>query len=114
MSLGLPDGVTACLFDLDGVLTDTAAVHSAVWKKAFDQFLEARSDADGSEFRPFEPSDYLQYVDGKPRPDGVRDFLASRGITLPEGDPDDPPGANTVNGVGNGKNQELLARIREG
>jgi beta-phosphoglucomutase family hydrolase len=112
--LGLPDGVTACLFDLDGVLTDTAAVHSAAWKKAFDAFLEKRAKEDGSEFKPFEQSDYLKYVDGKPRPDGVRDFLASRDITLPEGDPDDKPGEQTVNGVGNGKNQELLARIKDG
>jgi beta-phosphoglucomutase family hydrolase len=111
MVLGLPDGVTACLFDLDGVLTDTAAVHEKAWKQTFDEFL--RQHADGDEFRPFDRNDYLAYVDGKPRPDGVRDFLASRDITLPEGELDDPPGAMTVNGVGNHKNAELVRRIRE-
>ncbi len=114
MVLGLPDGVTACLFDLDGVLTDTAAVHAAAWKQTFDEFLRERADTDGGEFVPFDiHGDYLTYVDGKPRSAGVRDFLASRGITLPEGSPDDPPSAATVNGVGNRKNQALLRRIRE-
>jgi beta-phosphoglucomutase family hydrolase len=112
MVLGLPDGVTACLFDLDGVLTDTAAVHSAAWKQTFDEFLADR--ADGGDFRPFDiHADYLSYVDGKPRAAGVRDFLASRDITLPEGSHDDPPDAATINGVGNRKNQELTRRIRE-
>jgi beta-phosphoglucomutase family hydrolase len=111
--LGLPEGVTACLFDLDGVLTDTAAVHAAAWKQTFDEFLRARAEQDGTTFVPFDQhADYLSYVDGKPRPAGVRDFLASRGITLPEGSPDDPPGAATVNGVGNAKNQDLVRRIR--
>jgi beta-phosphoglucomutase family hydrolase len=114
MPLGLPDGVSACLFDLDGVLTDTASVHAAAWKKAFDTYLSDRANRDGSVFAPFEESDYLKYVDGKPRADGVRDFLASRGITLAEGTPDDAPGAETVNGIGNGKNVELVARIRAG
>jgi beta-phosphoglucomutase family hydrolase len=110
MVLGLPDGVTACLFDLDGVLTDTAAVHNAAWKQTFDEFL--RAQAGGADFTPFDPHrDYLSYVDGKPRAAGVRDFLASRGIELPEGTPDDPPDAQTVNGVGNRKNQELTRRI---
>lgn len=109
--LGLPDGVTACLFDLDGVLTNTAAVHEAAWKQTFDAYLKAQ--ANGGDFRPFDRNDYLTYVDGKPRAAGVRDFLASRGITLPEGGPDDAPGADTINGVGNGKNQELLRRIHE-
>jgi beta-phosphoglucomutase family hydrolase len=104
--LGLPDGVTTCLFDLDGVLTDTASVHRAAWKATFDPILAARGMA------PFTEDDYTQYVDGKPRADGVRDFLASRGITLPEGTGDDPPDADTVNGVGNRKNELLLARIR--
>jgi len=113
MVLGLPDGVTACLFDLDGVLTDTAAVHEAAWKQTFDEFLRARADANGEPFRPFERGDYLAYVDGKPRADGVRDFLASRDITLPDGTTEDPPGAETVNGVGNRKNQELLRRIHD-
>ncbi len=114
MVLGLPDGVTACLFDLDGVLTDTAAVHAAAWTKAFDSFLAARAREEGGQFSPFTRQDYLAYVDGKPRADGVRDFLSSRGITLPEGQPDDLPGAATVNGVGNGKNADLVERIRSG
>jgi beta-phosphoglucomutase family hydrolase len=114
VALGLPDGVTACLFDLDGVLTDTAAVHAAAWAKAFDSFLQARAREHGAEFVPFSRQDYLAYVDGKPRADGVRDFLASRGITLAEGSPDDPTGAATVNGVGNGKNADLVQRIRNG
>ncbi len=109
--LGLPPTVTACLFDLDGVLTDTAAVHAAAWANAFDAFLLAR---DGASYRPFSHEDYLDYVDGKPRADGVRDFLASRGIVLPEGSPDDPPGDASVNAVGNAKNADLLARIRSG
>ncbi|HEX3705975.1 MAG TPA: beta-phosphoglucomutase family hydrolase [Mycobacteriales bacterium] len=111
MVLGLPDGVTVCLFDLDGVLTDTAAVHAAAWKTAFDAFLARRN---GPGYQPFTPADYLMYVDGKPRPDGVRDFLASRGIELPDGDPEDAPGDDTVNAVGNAKNADLLARIRSG
>jgi beta-phosphoglucomutase family hydrolase len=112
--LGLPDGVTACLFDLDGVLTDTAAVHALAWKQTFDEVLRARAEQEGHEFVPFDRhSDYLSYVDGKPRAAGVRDFLASRGITLPEGSPDDPPDAQTINGVGNRKNHELQRRIRE-
>ncbi|HVV74775.1 MAG TPA: beta-phosphoglucomutase family hydrolase [Mycobacteriales bacterium] len=109
--LGLPHEVTACLFDLDGVLTDTAAVHAAAWAAAFDAFLLAR---DGASYVPFSHDDYLAYVDGKPRADGVRDFLASRGIVLPDGEPDDPPGQSTVNAVGNAKNVDLLTRIRSG
>ena len=103
--LGLPDGIGACLFDLDGVLTQTATVHRAAWREVFDQVL-ARHDQP-----PFTDADYLKYVDGKQRRDGVRDFLASRGITLPEGSPDDPPGADTVAGVGNRKNVLLLDRL---
>ncbi len=110
--LGLPDGITACLFDLDGVLTDTAAVHNAAWQKTFDGFLRERADATGEPFVAFDPGeDYNRYVDGKKREDGVRDFLASRGIVLDEGSPDDPPGAQTVAGVGNRKNELLLATI---
>lgn len=113
--LGLPGHVTACLFDLDGVLTQTAKVHNAAWTETFDAFLRQRSAATGEPFRPFDPGpDYNRYVDGKPRADGVRSFLASRGITLPEGSPDDPPEADTVNGVGNRKNVILLERIRSG
>jgi beta-phosphoglucomutase family hydrolase len=111
--LGLPEQVTAVLFDLDGVLTDTAAVHDAAWTQMFDAYLQARADRTGEPFVPFDPhDDYVRYVDGKPRPDGVRDFLASRGITLPEGEPDDPPDAETVHGLGNRKNDTLLERIR--
>jgi len=110
--LGLPDGVTACLFDLDGVLTDTAAVHNRAWKEMFDAFLQDWYARTGAEFVPFDPdADYSAYVDGKPRSDGVRDFLASRGIRLPEGDPDDPPGTETVHGLGNRKNEALLRTI---
>ncbi|XKK61793.1 beta-phosphoglucomutase family hydrolase [Streptomyces sp. ARC32] len=107
--LGLPDDIQACLFDLDGVVTRTAVVHAAAWKTTFDAFL---SERDGPDFRPFTDSDYDQYVDGRPRADGVRSFLASRGIELPEGTPDDPPDAGTVNGVGNRKNELLLEKIR--
>ncbi|HEX3908808.1 MAG TPA: beta-phosphoglucomutase family hydrolase [Mycobacteriales bacterium] len=109
--LGLPEGVTACLFDLDGVLTDTAAVHNAAWKQIFDDFLQERADREDAIFHPFTKADYIDYVDGKPRSDGVRDFLASRDIHLPEGSPDDKPTAETVNGLGNRKNVELLERI---
>jgi beta-phosphoglucomutase family hydrolase len=108
--LGLPERVTACLFDLDGVLTPTAVIHNKAWTRTFDDFLRGR---DGQ--RPFDPvEDYNDYVDGKPREAGVRDFLASRGITLPEGTPDDPPDAQTVNGLGNRKNELLLTLIEEG
>jgi beta-phosphoglucomutase family hydrolase len=111
--LGLPDTIKACLFDLDGVLTNTAAVHNAAWRETFDAFLAARAEATGEPFRPFDPdADYNRYVDGRPRADGVRTFLASRGITLPEGRPDDPPGTDTVNGLGNRKNVLLVERIR--
>ncbi|WP_031090735.1 beta-phosphoglucomutase family hydrolase [Streptomyces sp. NRRL WC-3549] len=107
--LGLPEDIQACLFDLDGVVTRTAVVHAAAWKATFDAFLRER---DGADFRPFTDSDYDQYVDGRPRADGVRSFLASRGIELPEGTPGDPPDAQSVNGVGNRKNELLLEKIR--
>ncbi|RLP98940.1 HAD family phosphatase [Micromonospora sp. CV4] len=111
--LGLPAHVTACLFDLDGVLTQTAKVHNAAWTETFDEFLRQRATATGEPFQPFDPGpDYNRYVDGRPRADGVRSFLASRGIVLPEGSPDDPPDADTVNGVGNRKNVLLLQRLR--
>ncbi|MFC8848791.1 MULTISPECIES: beta-phosphoglucomutase family hydrolase [unclassified Micromonospora] len=110
--LGLPAHVTACLFDLDGVLTQTVRVHNAAWTQTFDAFLRRRAAATGEPYRPFDPGpDYNRYVDGKPRADGVRSFLASRGIVLPEGSSDDPPDADTVNGVGNRKNVVLLERI---
>ena len=113
--LGLPPHVTACLFDLDGVLTQTALVHNAAWKQTFDTFLETWSAQHGQEFVPFDSdADYHRYVDGRPRADGVRTFLASRGITLPEGTPDDGPDQQTVNGVGNKKNILVLQKIQEG
>jgi beta-phosphoglucomutase family hydrolase len=111
--LGLPDAVTACLFDLDGVLTQTAKVHDAAWTAMFDDFLRVRAERSGEAYVPFDPAeDYNRYVDGRPRADGVRTFLASRGIQLPDGSPDDPPTAPTVNGLGNRKNVALLELIR--
>lgn len=107
--LGLPEDIEACLFDLDGVVTRTAVVHAAAWKEMFDAFLRER---DGEGFAPFTAADYDAYVDGRPRADGVRTFLASRGVELPAGGPDDPPAAGTVHGLGNRKNELLLARIR--
>ncbi len=112
--LGLPDGTRACLFDLDGVLTKTAVVHNAAWKEMFDAYLRERSRRTGEPFVPFDPGrDYDEYVDGKPRADGTRSFLASRGIELPEGSDDDPPGAETIHGLGTRKNEIVLRRIRE-
>jgi beta-phosphoglucomutase family hydrolase len=112
--LGVPSGVTACLFDLDGVLTQTAKVHSAAWKQMFDDYLRERARRTGEAFVPFDPiREYDQYVDGKPRYDGVRAFLASRGVELPEGDPDDRPEAETIDGLGNRKNEIVLRLIRE-
>jgi beta-phosphoglucomutase family hydrolase len=103
--LGLPDGIKACLFDLDGVLTDTASVHAAAWKEMFDDFLQQRATKLGVPFVAFDiATDYPAYVDGKRRPDGTRSFLASRDIQLPDGTPDDPPEADTVNGLGTRKN----------
>ncbi len=112
--LGLPDGITACLFDLDGVLTQTAKVHAAAWKQTFDEYLRQRADKAGQEFRPFDDvSDYDEYVDGLPRYDGVRAFLKSRGIELPEGTPEDPPDKETIDGIGNRKNELVLKLIHE-
>jgi beta-phosphoglucomutase family hydrolase len=103
--LGLPEKVRACLFDLDGVLTDTASVHTKAWKAMFDAYLSDRAKKTGDEFVPFDAAaDYRQYVDGKKREDGVRSFLSSRGIEIPDGSPDDPDGAETVYGLGNRKN----------
>ena len=114
--IGLPDSVRACLFDLDGVLTQTATVHAAAWKEMFDGYLNERAArTKEEEFHPFDPvAEYAEYVDGKPRYDGVRSFLAARGIELPEGESGDPPGAETVRGLGNRKNQIVLRMIREG
>ncbi|MDH2388877.1 beta-phosphoglucomutase family hydrolase [Streptomyces sp. HNM0663] len=112
--LGLPDHVRTCLFDLDGVLTRTAVVHAAAWKEMFDAYLRERADREGAVFTPFDAvHDYDAYVDGRPRADGVRTFLASRGIELPEGEPDDPPEAETVTGLGSRKNALVLRKIRE-
>jgi beta-phosphoglucomutase family hydrolase len=111
--LGLPDSVRACLFDLDGVLTQTAKVHAAAWKQMFDEFLRGWAKNKGQDFVPFDArGDYDAYVDGKPRYDGVRDFLASRGIELPEGSSDDPPDAETVRGLGNRKNELVLGIMK--
>jgi beta-phosphoglucomutase family hydrolase len=99
------DRYDAVLLDLDGVITDTAGIHAASWKKVFDAYLQQRAADTGEPFRPFEiATDYQRYVDGKPRFDGVRDFLTARGIHLPEGTPDDPPQAETIGGLGNRKN----------
>jgi beta-phosphoglucomutase family hydrolase len=112
--LGLPNGVRACLFDLDGVLTKTATVHAAAWKQMFDAYLRDRATRTGEKFVPFDlASDYGEYVDGKPRSDGVRSFLASRGIELPEGAEDDPSNAETISGLGNRKNEIVLRMIHE-
>ena len=113
-SLGLPEVVRACLFDLDGVLTETATLHAAAWKEMFDSYLRQRAARTGEPFVPFDAiADYDEYVDGKPRYDGVRSFVASRGIELPEGDPGDPPTAETVHGLGNRKNELVQQLIRE-
>ncbi|MFL5799431.1 MAG: HAD family hydrolase [Actinomycetota bacterium] len=101
------------VFDTDGVMTDTASVHSAAWKEMFDELLTRRAQSSGEPFRPFEHEDYLRYVDGRPRYDGVRSFLRSRGIEVPEGDPSDPPDRETVCGLGNRKDQRFLEVIRK-
>ncbi len=103
--LGLPEEVLACLFDLDGVLTDTASVHRKAWKEMFDAYLSARAERTGDRYVPFDAdADYFTYVDGKKRDDGVRSFLDSRGITLPDGDQDADADAETVQGLGTRKN----------
>jgi beta-phosphoglucomutase family hydrolase len=113
--LGLPDGIRACLFDLDGVLTRTATVHAAAWKEMFDDFLRRRAAQTGEAFVPFDiHADYDRFVDGKKRADGVRSFLAARGISLPDGRPDDAPTAATVYGLGNRKNELVLAKLAGG
>lgn len=111
--LGLPATIRACLFDLDGVLTRTARIHAAAWKETFDAFLRERSARVAETFVPFDPVvEYGRYIDGKLRYDGVRSFLASRGIELPEGAATDPPQADTVHGLGNRKNVLVLSLIR--
>ena len=112
---GLPDGVTACLFDMDGVVTQTAVVHAAAWKEMFDDFLRQHAEKTGTAFVPFDAhAEYDAYVDGKPRLDGTRSFLESRGIELPEGTPDDPPGTPTIHGLSNRKNDLVLAKLAAG
>jgi beta-phosphoglucomutase family hydrolase len=114
MPIGLPDHVRACLFDLDGVLTSTASVHAAAWRQMFDGYLRQRAAREGQPFVPFSDQDYDNYVDGKRREDGTRSFLESRGITLPEGTPDDRPGAETVHGLANAKNEILQRKLETG
>ncbi len=112
--LGLPNGITTCLFDLDGVLTQTAKVHAKAWKQMFDEFLRGWYERSGEPFREFAlPDDYEKYVDGKPRRDGVSSFLESRGIDLPLGSAEDPPDADTIYGLGLRKNELVLRLIRE-
>ena len=112
--LDLPDRITTCLFDLDGVLTQTARVHARAWKEMFDDFLRDWAERTGEPFHPFDrPTDYDEYVDGKPRLDGVHSFLESRGIHLPMGAPTDPPEAETVHALGTRKNDLVLELIRE-
>lgn len=110
-AMGALDGYSAVLFDLDGVLTSTAAQHFAAWKETFDDFLRRRAQEQGTAFVPFEQEDYLRSVDGMPRFDGVRTLLAARGVQLAEGDLDDPPDAVTVHGLGNRKNELVNAII---
>lgn len=112
--LGLPDTVRACLFDLDGVLTDTASVHKKAWKAMFDSYLREHAERTAEPFVAFDiAADYQTYVDGKKREDGVRSFLAARKITIPEGDQGDDPSANTVHGLGNRKNALFHESIRK-
>lgn len=113
--LGLPEGVRGCLFDLDGVLTRTATVHAAAWAQMFDEFLRRRSEQTGEPFVAFDSvDDYDRFVDGRTRADGARAFLTSRGITVPEGSPRDPPDARTVHGLGNRKDALFLRRLAAG
>jgi beta-phosphoglucomutase family hydrolase len=112
--LGLPEGVKACLFDLDGVLTRTAEIHAAAWREMFDAYLRERAIQSGERFVAFDPvGDYDEYVDGKPRYEGVRSFLAARRIELPQGAPSDAAGAETIDGLGNRKNEIVLRMIRD-
>jgi beta-phosphoglucomutase family hydrolase len=118
--LGLPAGTLACMFDLDGVLTASAEIHAAAWAQTFDELLLRRAEHAGEAFmysaRPFDPrGDYYACLHGRPRLDGVREFLSSRGINLPDGRPDDPAAAETVHGLANRKNEALLLLLnREG
>jgi beta-phosphoglucomutase family hydrolase len=112
--LGLPSRVVACVFNLDGVLIGSAVVHAAAWTETFDEFISARLERTRGRFAPFNPrTDYQRYLHGRPRLDGVRAFLASRGISLPEGNPGDAPGTETVHGLANRKNEGLRRRLDE-
>lgn len=103
----------AWLFDMDGVLTKTAVVHAAAWEQTFNEFLVEEGARTGTAYTPFDPEgDYERYVDGEPRDDGVRNFLAARKIVLPEGKDSDPPEARTVKGVGNRKNALVLSVLK--
>lgn len=111
MAPRIPDGIRALCFDLDGVLTQTAKVHATAWKQMFDEYLHERAKRSGGGFREFDAAeDYDEFVDGKPRYDGVSSFLESRGIELPQGSPSDPPSAETIDGLGNRKN-ELVQKL---
>jgi HAD superfamily hydrolase (TIGR01509 family) len=114
--IGLPDGISACVFDLDGVLTTSATVHAAAWAETFERFLLDRAERSHHPFIPFDRRhDYDDYIAGKPRLDGVRAFLAGRGISLPEGSPGDPPNTDTVHGLSNRKSQAMQRHLdREG
>lgn len=111
--LGLPGSIRACLFDLDGVLTRTATLHFRAWKQMFDDFLRNCAGRNGRPLQPFQKSDYLKFVDGKPRFEGVSSFLSSRGINLPGGHPADPPDTRTIHGLGNRKNELVLSLIQQ-
>lgn len=103
----------AAILDMDGVLTRSANVHLASWKQMFDEYLLKRAKQESKDFKPFTEEDYYHYVDGKPRYEGARSFLESRGISLPYGDPEDPPGKETVCGLGNRKNQNFLDNLKK-
>lgn len=109
----VPAQIEAFLFDMDGVLTETAKVHAAAWKQMFDAYLTERGQREGTEYAPFDAhDDYNTYVDGKPRYDGVKSFLGARGIELPQGTPEDEPGEETIDGLGNRKNLLVMELIR--
>jgi HAD superfamily hydrolase (TIGR01509 family) len=113
--LAIPGTIRACLFDVDGLLRQSPRLHAQAWKLMFDGFLRTRAQRTGEPFVPFDPvEDYEQYVDGRPRYDGVRTFLAARRIKVPEGRPNDPPGAETITALGDRKNQFFLGLIRSG
>lgn len=113
--LGLPNDVLGCIFTLDGLLAGSSVIHAAAWAETFNEFLFRRAERSGERFAPYRPFDprteYLEHLHGRPRIAGVHAFLASRGIRLREGRPDDPPGADTVYGLGNRKNLALLRRL---